>query len=991
VSVLRPLSLVALYASLLWPAVAFGAHRGWPLALSELLALAGVLLWVVRMLADRRLQWRRTALDLPLALLLILVLVQLAVGNGPMAAWALGPPPAASGLAAPFPSRFVLGTVAPPHTLQALWLFLTYASVYVLVVNLVRTRRELARLIRVLLVLGGMLAFLALLEYLTGEGWLIRWREGAVRGRLRGPFVNPDHFGSWLAMLVCLGIGYVLGRSGASRGTARLPGRHERREELVRRYLPSVGVGLMGLGLIFTLSRGAILSLLVALAALLALQGALGHMRWSLVLVSTLLIVTLGYGAWIGFEPLLERVWHADMSSRWVQALSTLPMLQAFPVLGVGLGAYREIYFRYQPVALESGRMYYPYAHNDLLQFAVETGIPGALLGLFAVWRVLADLVGAHCLGRGRCPVGGGEEDGARRHEPFSLGVATGALAAVLALLVHSAFDFSARIPANGVLAAACLGIATVALHTRFSGNGDRLLTAVRSRSLRGRLAPALIGGATVTLGVVLAMLIVRPARVEATLEGPRGAALLTRIEDAFSIDPTDVRVLKARAQLRLAAARHVWSSGQAPGGRTLATWDERRREALALLSGAIDDLRGAIRRTPSDPYLHEILTWAHATQAALAPASAPEQQRLAFAAMHRSIALQPENPFFYRSLAILAAGPPAPVVPLVLESTRAALTRYPALLADMVDVLLPLGLDGAQWLAIVPESPIDQLELGALLESRGLGARGREVYGRAAELAQPSEEPLARWMLARLLLRQEEYRPALIEIRLGRARDRDNAELELAEAQALAGLEDPGALPAYRGALLTAEDAARRSASEWPFRVSGDRGRKLLTQALGGLEPPRPSKYRRALAGYLADRRLWEAAAAEWERALAETPGDARAQFGLGQALSGLGRRADALEAYRKAVALDGSAVAYRLHYAQGLWDTEQFYQAINQWRAVVAHEPGNIEAHLALARAYLRVGDRLEAFREYQRVLLLSPDQPEARRGLARLGEGR
>jgi len=54
----------------------------------------------------------------------------------------------------------------------------------------------------------------------------------------------------------------------------------------------------------------------------------------------------------------------------------------------------------------------------------------------------------------------------------------------------------------------------------------------------------------------------------------------------------------------------------------------------------------------------------------------------------------------------------------------------------------------------------------------------------------------------------------------------------------------------------------------------------------------------------------------------------------------------------------------------------------------AVRARNPGNIEARLGLARAQAKAGDRLEAAQEYLRILQIVPDQPEARRELARLG---
>src|SRR5712692_5778928 len=89
--VLESASLAALYAVLFWAPIASGAYRGWPLAITQLLTLGGLLLWMLGMTARGRIEWRRTALDLPLGLFIVLILVQLALGNGPLARWALAP------------------------------------------------------------------------------------------------------------------------------------------------------------------------------------------------------------------------------------------------------------------------------------------------------------------------------------------------------------------------------------------------------------------------------------------------------------------------------------------------------------------------------------------------------------------------------------------------------------------------------------------------------------------------------------------------------------------------------------------------------------------------------------------------------------------------------------------------------------------------------------------------------------------------------------
>src|SRR5262249_44435421 len=182
-------------------------------------------------------------------------------------------------------------------------------------------------------------------------------------GRLAGTFPNSDHFATWLGMTISLGIGHLAARR---RPAMRLPlatvlrSRWDR-ERLIRRQLSFVAIALMTLALVFTLSRGGIISLVLVLILLLVIAGALGLARWSLVVVAGLLATTLLYGPGIGLEPLLRRVHTgpADLGSRLTLYKSTASMLWTFPLFGVGLGAYRDIYFRFQPFILNPSTDYY--------------------------------------------------------------------------------------------------------------------------------------------------------------------------------------------------------------------------------------------------------------------------------------------------------------------------------------------------------------------------------------------------------------------------------------------------------------------------------------------------------------------------------------------------------------------------------------------------------------------------------------------------------
>jgi len=711
--------------------------------------------------------------------------------------------------------------------------------------------------------------------------------------------------------------------------------------------------------------------------------------------VAGLLVATVGYGAWIGLEPFLTRVWHADYAVRWIQWRTTLPMLPAFPLLGVGLGAYRDIYLRYQPSALDPGRVYYPYAHNDLLQLAVELGAVGAALILFMAWRVGKDLLGAHLLARASCPVGGGERDGARRNDPFSVGLGVGGVGAVLALLVHSAFDFGARIPANGILAATCLGIATVALHTRFQPTGDRPLTTIRAVSLERHAGVAAALGATVVvLSLALVPWIVRGPRVDDRLAQAERSAVdrptaLRWTEAALALDAHSERALGLRGRLKLEAALDTWNFGVTADGGVLPTVDARRQAGLPLARGSAEDFRTAISAVPSDPTLHGGLGRASWALALLDTRNAPQHLAAALAAYSRAVVLAPHDPFVHRSLAAFAAPQGGPFTEIGLRAARDAIQEDQGLLPVLVDGFVPLGLGGAQWLAMVPESALDLADLGALLEERGLPSEAAHVYRHAIGVAPAGQASLARWMLARLLLRGQQPREALAEVDAALVTDPDNPELQLARAQALTGVGDPAALAAYRLAALKAEAGAQGgepAADHQPFVSLPPRGRALVSRVLH--EQTGLVRYHRALAEYLTDRRLWHQALAEWETVLAEAPRDAAAQFSRGTVLDGLGTGDRALQAYREAVALDGTRVEFRLRLAQRLWDTEQYHQAMNEWRSVLNQDPGAIEARLGLARAHAKAGDRAEAAQEYTRILQIAPDQPEARREMARLG---
>lgn len=124
----------------------------------------------------------------------------------------------------------------------------------------------------------------------------------------------------------------------------------------------------------------------------------------------------------------------------------SLKIIRDYPLWGGGIGAWQWNYQRYQDRKLLSEP---DYAHNDILQLAADYGLAGAII-MVAVfvcffWQAAR---------------------GARRAKSSEeRAFAVGAMLSVIAILVHSWFDFNLHIPANSILLAAIMGFTAALGH----------------------------------------------------------------------------------------------------------------------------------------------------------------------------------------------------------------------------------------------------------------------------------------------------------------------------------------------------------------------------------------------------------------------------------------------------------------------------------------------------------------------------------------------
>lgn len=303
-------------------------------------------------------------------------------------------------------------------------------------------------------ILGAALLAAALGQVLYGAPrWLARtdtlWGAAVhFTGRLRGTFVNPNHFALYLE--IALAAAFAWGWWAWSRA-GRAGVAPERRVTLAG---PPILVWLtLFLALAFSGSRAG----LVAAAAGGVAQGALAafargprrhRAAW---ILSGAAIVTAGLAvlAFVGYEKGLGRLaatspYELAWGDRTQVYRQTLELWQSFPGLGTGLGTFLDAFPLVQPAPVEE---LWRHAHNDPLELLAVAGLVGLALAAAGVVAVVRRLV--RVLRRG--------------HRREDRAAALAALGALTAVGLHELADFGLTMPANALTLVVLVGAAAAA------------------------------------------------------------------------------------------------------------------------------------------------------------------------------------------------------------------------------------------------------------------------------------------------------------------------------------------------------------------------------------------------------------------------------------------------------------------------------------------------------------------------------------------------
>ncbi len=425
-----------LLVAIAFTALAHGTVEPWSVMLFELIILALLMLWAVKVVVDKKLKLTVPQAALPIAALGAVALAQsVSFTNSAGERWSLS-----------------FDVEATRRTLTVL-VFLLIS--FVMAANLFASRRRMATLSGFLVMFGFALAVFALIQHYTWNGKFYWFRPNTVSTSPFGPFVNHNHFAGYMELLIPIPIALAITQ--AVRGETRL--------------LYGFAASVMGIAAVASLSRGGIISIIASLIFLVVLSARLpkrDHVSSShdfrnkrglslifarlmsahpfavrgAIVLAVAAIIALGM-FWLGPDALVERIAKGQPAAQGQQESAlfsnrawvwrdTLTMIQSNPIVGVGLGAYDTAFSIYTK---SDGSLRVPQAHNDYLQVIADCGIVG---GVIAVWFLI---ILFRAIGRG-----------IRSRDPLLSGITLGGGAGIFAMLIHSLFDFNLQLPSNALL-----------------------------------------------------------------------------------------------------------------------------------------------------------------------------------------------------------------------------------------------------------------------------------------------------------------------------------------------------------------------------------------------------------------------------------------------------------------------------------------------------------------------------------------------------------
>jgi len=377
--------------------LAFGAVEPWATFVLEAGATTLLGLWAIHQAANGELRISRNTAFSPMSAFGGLILFQIAFQQ----------------------------TAYHAATISRFLLYFSYGLLCFLVVQCLRRTWQLKSCAFAFSGYGFVLAAFALVQGITSNGKLYWIWAPKFGGWIYGPYVNHNHYAGLMEMLFPIPLVIFLSP----------------RVQRPQRAMAAMASALMASTIFLSGSRAGMLAFGVEIGVLVAVLMKRRERGTAAMAFGAFLVLAFAVLAWIGSGELVQRMTSIPIETRTELSggmrlsidRDCLKMFAQKPFTGWGLGVFPEIYpqFRsfYSNLAIDK-------AHNDYLQFLVETGAIG--FGIIA-WFLFSVFHAAIRKLR-------------RSPGDVNAEVTLAAVLGISGILVHSFVDFNLQIPANAAL-----------------------------------------------------------------------------------------------------------------------------------------------------------------------------------------------------------------------------------------------------------------------------------------------------------------------------------------------------------------------------------------------------------------------------------------------------------------------------------------------------------------------------------------------------------
>ena len=237
-----------------------------------------------------------------------------------------------------------------------------YMLTYLLIGQNIRTREQVKKVVLALSFSALLVVLWGYFQYIFGIDtadmkWVDPEKFPELKNRVFSTLENPNVLAGYLDVFICLALGVL----------AKVNGR-------TQKFIILVAIAMLAICLAMTYSRGAYLSIVIVFIVYGIIQD------WRI--LALFLLVSVGlFLSDSSFVHRLTSILELTDSSQGLRVgiwVSTIAMIADHPFIGIGWGAFKDVYPNYDYYLKGTDVLIY-HAHNIYLHYAAEIGIVGAL------------------------------------------------------------------------------------------------------------------------------------------------------------------------------------------------------------------------------------------------------------------------------------------------------------------------------------------------------------------------------------------------------------------------------------------------------------------------------------------------------------------------------------------------------------------------------------------------------------------------------------